>query len=126
MGQIDQVLMTLGDERPGVPVDSLCLSNYFPAKEGATFDTKYFVQTYFPKMAELYGPNAIRRIELTSGAAAAAGGKVSLLNSAHIYIRDNAAYITASANSDAKLNDEVQKYTNIQSVSTLTRVHAAG
>ncbi len=126
IGQVDQVLSALGDDRLAVPVDSLCFSTYFPAKEGATIDSKYFAETFFPKMAALYGTAAIRRIEVTNGAAGAAGGKPVVMNSAHIYIRDEAAYDAAAAKSGAELGAEMVKYTNIQPLSTLTRLHAVG
>jgi hypothetical protein len=124
IGQVDQVLSVRGDDRLAVPVDSLVLSTYFPAKEGATIDAKYFAETFFPKMAELYGAAAIRRIEVTAGAAGSAGGKPMVLNSAHIYIRDEAAYDEASGKAGAELGAEMVKYTNIQPISTLTRVHS--
>jgi hypothetical protein len=126
IGQVDQVLSALGDDRLTVPVDSLCFSTFFPAKEGATIDARYFAETFFPKLAELYGTTAIRRIEVTSGAAGAAGGKPVVLNSAHIYIRDEAAYDAAAAKSGAELGAEMVKFTNIQPLSTLTRLHAVG
>jgi hypothetical protein len=124
IGQVDQVLSVRGEERLAVPLDSIVLSYYFPAKEGATIDAKYFADTFFPKMAEMYGTAAIRRIEVTSGAAGSAGGKPMVLNSAHIYIRDEAAYDEASGKAGAELGAELVKYTNIQPISTLTRVHA--
>jgi hypothetical protein len=63
---------------------------------------------------------------VTNGAAGAAGGKPVLMNSAHIYIRDEAAYDAAAAKSGAELGAEMVKYTNIQPLSTLTRLHAVG
>ncbi len=126
IGQVDQVLSALGDDRQSVPVDSLCFSTYFPAREGATIDARYFAETFFPRMAELYGNTAIRRIEVTNGAAGAAGGKPVVMNSAHIYIRDEAAYDAATTKSGAELGAELVKYTNIQPLSTLTRLHAVG
>jgi hypothetical protein len=126
MGQLDQVLSVVGDDRKSVPVDSFCLSTYFLASDTATIDAKYFTESFFPKMAEMYGATAIRRIEVTAGAAATGGGKLSIMNSAHIYINDQAAYIEAETKSGAELATEAQKHTNIRPLNVLTRLHAAG
>jgi hypothetical protein len=125
-GQVDQVLATLGEDRLAVPVDGLCLTTYFPNKDGATIDAKYFAETFYPKLAELYG-NAVRRVEVTNGAAGAAGGKPTFLNSAHVYIRDEAAFFEEAAVKAAiELSAEAPNHTNIRPMQTLTRLHAAG
>ncbi len=49
-----------------------------------------------------------------------------VLNSAHIYIRDEAAYDEAATKAGTELLVEAQKYTNIQPIQTLTRLHAVG
>jgi hypothetical protein len=126
IGQVDQVVSERGEGRLASPIDSLCVSNYFPAKDGATFDAPYFADTFFPKMAEQYGTTAIRRIEVSKGAAGAAGGKPSLLHTAHIYINDVDAYTEAEGRLGAGLLAELEKYTNIKPRVTLTRLHAIG
>ncbi len=124
IGQVDQVVKTLGDDRLVVPVDTICVSSYFPAKEGSTYDTKYFAETFYPKLAELYGAS-VYRIELCSGAAGSAGGKAALQNSAHIYVRDDAAYVEAEEKA-VELFTEAATHTNIAPRRTLMRLHAAG
>lgn len=125
--QWDQVLAALGEERAAVPVDTVCLSTYFPAKEGGTIDAKFFAETLYPKMLETYGNAALRRVEVTSGAAGSAGAKPLLLNSAHVYVRDEAAYSEAAAKSSKELFAEAQAhYTGIDPFQTMTRLHAAG
>ncbi len=124
VGQVDQVLLVWGADRTSIPVDSLCHSVYFPAREGATFDTKYFAETFYPKLAELYGTAAIRRLELTSGVST--GGKAAaVVSSAHIYILDETAYDEGTKKA-AELFGEAKTHTNIVPVDTLTRLHAAG
>lgn len=123
IGQVDQILKTLGEDRTVVPVDSLCVSNFFPAKEGSTFDLQYFAETFYPRLAEIYG-TSIYRIELSAGAAGSAGGKATLQNSAHIYIRDVDAFIEAEKKA-GELATEAQSHSNIALVRTLMRLHAA-
>jgi hypothetical protein len=119
--QVDQVLTSLGDQRNDVPLDSFCYSTYFPAREGGTMDVKYFAETFYPKFAATYGTEAIRRIEVTSGAMA----KSTVVGSTHVYIRDEVAY-DAAAQKSPELFAELVPYTNIAPLQTLTKVHAAG
>jgi len=122
MEQVDQVLASLGDDRATVPVDCVCLSSYFPAKEGGTMDTKYFAETFYPKFASTYGAEAIRRIEVTG----AALPKSQVMGSTHVYIRDEAAYDAATQKAPAELFAELKPYTNIVPLQTLTKLHAFG
>lgn len=120
--QVDQVVASLGEDRLTIPLETYCYSSYFPAREGGTFDQKYFAETLYPKMAELYGADAIRRIEMTS----AATGKPQVLSAAHIYIKDETLYDAAAAKAGPELFAEVKTYTNIAPLQVLTRLHSAG
>jgi hypothetical protein len=119
--QVDQVLASLGDERISVPLDCLCLSMYFPAREGGTMDTKYFAETFYPKFAVAYGTEAIRRIEVTS----AATPKSPVVGATHVYIRSEELY-DAAATKTPDLFAELKDKTNIAPLQTLTRLHASG
>ena len=123
--QVDQVIAGLGEDRAAVPLSSLCHSSYFQDKDGATFDAAYFTQTFYPKLAELFG-TAVRRIEVTTGAASTTGGKLLVKNAVHIYIRDEAAYDEAGSKIPSELKAEGAQHTNIAPVQTLTQLHAAG
>lgn len=119
--QVDQVLTSLGDERNSVPVDCFVYSTYFPAKEGGTMDTKYFAETFYPKFVATYGPEAVRRIEVTS----AAIPKSMVVASTHVYINNPDAY-DAAREKAPELFAELKDYTNINPLQTLTRLHAFG
>lgn len=119
--QVDQVLTSLGDDRSTVPVESYVVSTYFPAKEGGTIDTKFFAETFYPKLVQTYGIEALRRVEFTS----AATPKAIVTAATHEYVRDIEAY-DAAAKREAALFAELKTYTNIAPLQTLTRVHALG
>jgi hypothetical protein len=119
--QVDQVLASLGDERTSVPLESFVYSTYFPAKEGGTLDTKYFAETFYPKFLTTYGPEAVRRVEVTS--AAIANAKV--VGSTHVYINDPVMY-DAAREKAPELFKELAAYTNINPVQSLTKLHAFG
>jgi hypothetical protein len=124
--QVDQVVVSLGEPMASVPVDGFCYSSWFQDKDGGTFDARYFSETYYPKLAEIYGTDAIRRIEIATGAAPASGGKLLMKSAVHVYIKDEAAYDQAVTKVPPELFAEAKQYTNIVPLQTLTKLHAAG
>jgi hypothetical protein len=124
--QVDQVVTTLGEPMTSVPLDEVCYSSYFQVKDGGTFDTKYFSETFYPRLAELCGAEVIRRIEISAGAAPASGGKLLVQNSVHVYIRSETGYVLALDKVPRELLDEAAQHSNIAPLLSQTRLHAAG
>lgn len=124
--QYDKTLAGLGSARADVTVGNGCQSYYFLDKEGARFDTKYYVDTIAPKIMELYGPHALRRIEVSQGAAGQGGAKPLVLASAHLYFADQNAFFTAGRAALPQLMKESPNYTDILPVVSQATVHAVG
>jgi len=124
--QYDKTLAGLGSARAEVAVGNGCQSYYFLDKEGAHFDTKYYVETLAPKIMELYGAQALRRIEVSQGAAGQGGAKPLVLASAHLYFADQNAFFTAGRTALPQLMKEGPNYTDIFPVVSQTTVHAVG
>ena len=124
--QYDKTLAGLGSVRSEVAVGNGCQSYYFMDKEGARFDTKYYVDTIAPKIMELYGPQAVRRIEVCQGAAGQGGAKPLVLASAHLYYAEQGAFFTAGRAALPQLMKESPNYTDIFPVVSQTTVHAVG
>ncbi len=127
MVQFDQVVSGLGGERESVLVNATCISQFFPVKEGATWDSKGYADGYMAKIYAAYGPKAIQRIEIAKGAAGQGGKDPLFLGSAHLYIADEAAYDTATATDAVKqIAVEGPKYFSTPPFPSLMRVHAVG
>jgi hypothetical protein len=124
--QYDQTLSLTGESRADVPVGTDVASTYFPNKDGGRWDAKYFVDTYLPKVVEVYGKDTLRRIEVSQGRTGQGGTKAALVGSSHLYIRDRAAFDAAAMKGGMQLFQEAPNYTDIMSVYTLMKVHAAG
>ena len=124
--QYDKTLAGLGSARADVTVGNGCQSYYFMDKEGARFDTKYYVDTLAPRIMELYGPQALRRIEVCQGAAGQGGTKPLVLAAAHLYYSDQNAFFTAGRTALPQLMKESPNYTDIFPVVSQTTVHAVG
>lgn len=123
--QIDQVVYSAGQDRSRVPLDAPCVSTFFPAKEGGTWDTRYYVDTYLPKLIQAFGPEAILRIEASEGTDQA--GPKRLHSAVHMYINNEAAFEAASEKEEvAALLAEGGAHTTLSSMGVIMRVHAAG
>jgi hypothetical protein len=124
--QYDKVLSLLGDDRGAIPADDQVYSIYFPAKEGGTFDAKYYGEKVIPLMVSLYGAKSIRRIEYTLGSTGQGGGKPAVTASAYFYIRDRAAWDAAGMKAFPQLMAEGPKYTTLAPLVADMEVSAAG
>jgi hypothetical protein len=124
--QYDKTLTGTGSARAEVKVGDGCQSYYFMDKEGARFDTKYYVDTLVPKIMDLYGAQALRRIEVCQGAAGQGGAKPLVLAAAHLYYADQNAFFTAGRAALPQLMKESPNYTDIFPVVSQTTVHAVG
>ena len=124
--QYDKTLAALGSARTDVTVGSSCQTYFFLDKEGGRFDTKYYVDTVLPRMMDLYGPKALRRIEVCQGAAGQGGAKPLVLATTHLYIADQSAFFMAGRNVMPQLVAEGPNYTDIFPVVSQATVHAVG
>jgi hypothetical protein len=127
IAQFDYVIAGVGVERAAVQAETRCLSMFFEAKEGATWDAKGFARDYLPKLVAAFGPEAVQRAEIVQGEAATNGGKPLLLGTVNLYIADPAKFVEASASEAVKvLAPEEAKYYSVRPIQTLMQVHAVG
>lgn len=125
MVQYDKVLVLMGEARTAMAAESPVMSTYFPAQEGGKFDAKYYGEKVIPLMVQIYGKDAIRRIEFSIGSAGQGGNKPAVLGAAHYYIRDRAAWDAAGMKAFPQLMQEGPKYTTVRPVSADMQVVAS-
>lgn len=123
--QFDKVVALLGDARDAIPLQSSVVSTYFPAREGAQFDAKYYGEKVIPLMIKLYGAKSIRRVEFNMGAAQGSAQPL-VTAAAHFYVRDRAAWDAAGMQAYPQLMAEGPKYTTITPLVADMQVVAAG
>ena len=127
MAQFDSVLAGLGGERASIQANTKCLSLFFEAKEGATWNPKGFASEYLPKMVAAYGPEALQRLEIVEGVQATNGSKPLMLGTMNLYVADTAKFVEASTSEAVKqLAAEEAKYYSVRPIQTLMQVHAVG
>jgi hypothetical protein len=124
--QYDKVIALLGDARRSVQQDAEVFSTYFPAREGATWDARYYVETFLPKLVGIYGPKALARIEVCQAATGQGGTPAAVVASSHLYVRDRRAYMAASGKVFQELGSEGSRYTTIRPYWANMWVAAAG
>lgn len=123
--QFDKVIAGLGNARETVTGSASVVSNFFPVREGGSWDPKFLSEAFLPKVLAAYGP-AVQRIEATEGAQGQGGAKPLLYGATHIYVADNAAFVRASETpAVAALAPEGAKIATVAPIQTVMLVHAA-
>lgn len=126
IAQFDEVLATAGAAADTVLTSSNCVSYWFEAKEGATWNAKGFAEAHLAKLAAAYGPS-VRRIEVSNGVQSANGSKPLMLGALNLYIADEAGYDAAATSEAVKLaGTESAQYFTVAPIQTLMVVHAVG
>ncbi len=126
LAQFDSIIASVGAGRETVLASSTCVSYWLEAKEGATWNSKGFAETYIPKLAAAYGPS-VRRIEVAEGVQSANGSKPLLLGAVNLYIADDTGYDAAVTSEAVKLvSAEAAQYFTVPPIQTLMLVHAVG
>jgi hypothetical protein len=127
IAQFDSVVAGLGAERASVLAETRCLSTFFEAKEGATWDVKGFAKDYLPKLVAAFGPEAVQRAEIVEGVQATNGSKPLMLGTMNLYVANPEKFVEASASEAVKLlAPEEAKYYSVRPIQTLMQVHAVG
>jgi hypothetical protein len=110
--QVDRLLVATGAPRSEVLKNHQVVSTYYKDKPDATFDTRYYTETYLPKLRSYYGDAAVRRVEVFMGVPQG-GAKPAIVATAHLYIRDRDQYNSANGEGQKELMQIDNKYTNI-------------
>jgi hypothetical protein len=110
--QIDRLLVAIGAPRTEVLKNHQVMSTYYSDKPGATFDKKYFLDVYMPKLRSYYGDGAVRRVEVLEGVPQGEA-RPGFLATVHLYIRDRDTFNSANNEGQKELMQIDKNYTNI-------------
>jgi hypothetical protein len=109
--QPDRIVMALGEAHSVVGVDHHVFSVYLrPALGVPAFDQRYFTEVFLPKQYSLFGPNAIRGLEATTGMDQG-GQKAVVLGAFHIFIRDRSVFDEESKRAFVDIREYTAKLT---------------
>jgi hypothetical protein len=107
--QLDRMLVEIGKPRSEVVEGHQVVSTFYKEKEGAAFDTKYYTETYLPKLRSFYGDGAVRRIEVFMGVPQGAA-KPAIVAATHLFVREREAYNSANGQGQKELMQIDNKY----------------
>ncbi|MEO8306796.1 MAG: hypothetical protein ABI616_01985 [Pseudomonadota bacterium] len=124
--QYEQLAAEQGEPRAGIVQGSKCFSSLYPAKDGSTWDTDYYTRTMLPLISEVYGPDALSRVEVCKGVSVPGGGKPVITSAVHMYVKNEQAFGQAGMKGGMRLFGEAAKYTNIMPVSAMYDVYVVG
>jgi malate synthase len=127
MAQFDSIVADFGAERGTVLSETRCLTYLIEAKEGAKWDSNNCAKNYLPRFFAAYGPEAIRRIEVTEGIQSANGSKALMLGSVNFYIADVDKFVEVTSSDAVKqVVAEESKFFQTPPIQTLMQVFAVG
>lgn len=137
--QVDRIAWEAGDARSAVPSDCAVFSVFYPAVSRPTrampgapaagaapppsFDARFFVDTYLPRLYSLYGAGAVRRVEATQGQDQ--GGQAAAhLAAYHLMIRDRSDFDRRTSSVFSELTGDADQFTTIFPILADMRVNA--
>jgi hypothetical protein len=125
--QVDRIALELGEARGGVSQNDDVFSMFYPSKPMVmgprpgrggpevaehTFDTRYFLDVYLPKLYSMFGSSAVRRLEATLGQDQ--GGQPATHRAAfHLMVRDRTEYESRAGSVFSEMQKDAGKFTNI-------------
>lgn len=95
------------------------------APPAPTLDSRFFIDTYLPKLYSLYGTEAVRRLEATLGQDQG-GQKPAHLAAYHVYIKDRGAYDGKTMSVVTELQKDSGQFTTIFPTFADMRLTAVG
>jgi hypothetical protein len=110
--QVDRLLVALGEPRSQLRESHQVVSTYYLDKPDATFDKKYFLDVYLPKLRSYYGEGAVRRVEVFEGVPQGSV-RPGFVASTHLYVRDRDSFNAANGEGQKELMQIDKNYTNI-------------
>lgn len=119
LAQVDRVALELGEARDSVSQNDHVFSVFYPSSipargqpAEASFDARYFIEAFLPKMYALYGSNIVRRVEATQGQDQG-GEKAANVAAYHLVIRDRNAWDGKATSVFGEMQKDAGKFTNI-------------
>jgi uncharacterized protein (TIGR02118 family) len=103
-----------------------CLTVLYPHDPGDRFDYAYYRDHHMTSLIELFGHEAISRIEMRKGLASPDGRNPALYAcTANIYIADAQAFAAAAGRNHERVVDDIARFTSVSPISVMTEVLGA-
>jgi len=124
--QSEAVFGATGNSASAIQVGDRCLTVLYPYDPADRFDHEYYRDRHLTSLVELFGREAITRIEMRKGLSSPNGREPPLYScTANIYVADARAFAAAARENRQRVADDVRRFTSVSPVSLLTEVVGA-
>ena len=124
--QSEVVFGEAGKPARSVSVGERCLTVLYPHDSADHFDHEYYRDRHMTSLIELFGHEAISRIETRKGLSPPDGRSLPLYAcTANIYVADPQAFAAAAGRNRQRVSDDVARFTSVRPICVMTEVLGA-
>lgn len=124
--QSEAVFGATGDPASAIRVGDRCLTVLYPYDPADRFDHEYYRDQHMPSLVEMFGREAITRVEVRKGLSSPNGREPPLYScTANIYVSDARAFAAAESRNRQRIDDDVRRFTSVSPISLMTEVIGA-
>lgn len=124
--QSEVVFGETGKSAGAIHVGERCLTVLYPYGRADRFDHEYYRDHHMTSLIELFGHEAINRIEMRKGQSSPDGRDPPLYScTANIYVADAQAFAAAARRNRERIDDDIRHFTSVTPASFMTEVVGA-
>ena len=124
--QSEVVFGEAGKPANAVRIGDRCLTVLYPHDPADRFDHEYYRDHHMTSLIELFGHQAINRIEMRKSLSSADGRNPPLYAcTVNIYVADEQAFAAAAGRNHQRIVDDIPRFTAVAPISVMTEVFGA-
>jgi uncharacterized protein (TIGR02118 family) len=124
--QSEVVFGEAGKSARAVRAGDRCLTVLYPHDARDGFDHEYYRDRHMPSLMELFGHEAIKRMEIRKGLSSSNGSNPALYAcTANIYVADERSFAAAAERNHRRVVDDIARFTSVAPSSVMTEVLGA-
>ena len=124
--QSEVVFGETGKPAGAIRIGGRCLTVLYPTGPEDRFDHEYYRDHHMVSLIELFGHEAIERIEMRKGLSSPNGREPLLYNcTTNVYVADAQAFAAATARNSRRVDDDARRFTSVTPISFMTEVVGA-
>jgi uncharacterized protein (TIGR02118 family) len=124
--QSEAVFGATGNSASSIRVGDRCLTVLYPYEAADRFDHEYYRDRHVTALVEMFGREAISRVEMRKGLSSPNGKEPPLYScTANLYVADARAFAAAASANRQRLIDDIARFTSVSPISLMTEVVGA-
>ncbi|MEO8465715.1 MAG: EthD family reductase [Gammaproteobacteria bacterium] len=124
--QSEEVFGEVGKPASAIRAGDRCLTVLYPLDPAARFDYEYYRDHHMASLIELFGAEAISRMEIRKALTSADGRNPPLYAcTANIYVGDSQLFAAAASRNHQRIVDDIPRFSSVGPISVMTEVLGA-